>query len=279
MNTRAMPVEPLHFGILQEASRGSDPFAFRYFEDWLTELEDLLEQEQRTLLLAFDEFEELEEAERAKYMDIRLLLNWMRSIIQFHPRIALLFSGVKTFDEMGRQVEIDWTSYFINVQMLRVSFLKPNEARHLILKPTSNFPGEDIFPHDVVEMIIAETGCHPFLVQAMCSGLITLLNVDRREQATPVDVKQTIEKVLEEWGSHFANLWNRTDDEQCACLKALLVEQRADTQWLAQRTSLDERTVRLTLQKLIRRDLVLRAQDETYRIAVPMFQQWLEHNT
>jgi hypothetical protein len=123
-------------------------------------------------------------------MDIRLLLNWMRSIIQFHPRIALLYSGTKTFDEMGKLAEIDWTSYFIGVQMLRVSFLHPEEARHLITKPTLNFPGEAIFPADVVETIITETGCHPFLVQAVCSALITLLNVERQEQATLGDVSR-----------------------------------------------------------------------------------------
>ena len=96
---------------------------------------------------------------------------------------------------MGSQAEIDWTSYFINVQILRVSFLKPDEARHLITKPTPAYPGEDIFPPDVVEMIIAETGCHPFLLQAVCSGLITLLNVDKREHAELGDVEQTVEKV------------------------------------------------------------------------------------
>jgi hypothetical protein len=29
--------------------------------------------------------------------------------------------------------------------------------------------GEDIFGQDVVEQIINETGCYPFLVQAICS--------------------------------------------------------------------------------------------------------------
>lgn len=287
MNVRAIPVEKMDYGSLQQylplglvrqSDTKSDANVYRNFERWLAEIEDLLEQEQRTLLLAFDEFEMLEEAELSKYMDVRSLLNWMRSVIQFHPRIVLLFSGVKTFDEMGRQAEIDWTSYFINVQILRVSFLKSEEARHLIIKPTSDYPGESIFPPDVVEMIITETGCHPFLLQAVCSGLITLLNVDKREQAEPGDVDQAVERVLEDWESHFANLWKRSDDNQRACLEALLVELHADMQWLVQHTGLDERTIRHTLQKLVRRDLVLRSQSETYCHAVPMFRRWLEHN-
>lgn len=83
---------------------------------------------------------------------------------------------------------------------------------------------------------------------------------------------------MEDWNGHFTNLWNRTDDQQRACLEALLHEQCADQQALAQRTGLDEKTLRRALQKLVRRDLIVRNQDGTYSIAVPMFRQWLEQN-
>jgi uncharacterized protein len=272
-----MAVKPLQFGLPLTHMPGS-PAAYRSFESWLAGVEAVLKREQRILLLAFDEFEMLEEAEQARHMDIRLLLNWMRSIIQFHPHVALLFSGTKTFDEMGKMAEIDWTSYFINVQMIRLSFLHLEEARHLITKPAPNFPCETIFPADVVETIIAETGCHPFLVQAVCSALITLLNVERREQATRADVSKAVEKTLEGWKGHFTNLWNRTDDMHRACLEALLTEQHAGQQQLALRTGLDEKTVRRAVQTLLRRGLILREQDETYHIAVPIFRKWVESN-
>src|SRR5579863_9320488 len=127
-------------------------------------------------------------------------------------------------------------------------------------------------------MIITETGCHPFLVQAVCSALITQLNVERREQSTCGDVPGAVEKTLEAWEGHFINLWNRTDDTQRGCLRALLAEQHASQPQLALRTGLDEKTVRTAMQTLLRRDLILRDQDETYRIAVPIFRQWMERN-
>jgi hypothetical protein len=231
------------------------------------------------LLLTFDEFETLEEIEQARYMDVRQLLNWMRSIIQFHPRVVLLFSGVKTFTEMGEQGLLDWAGYFSNVQMLRISFLQPDEARHLILHPTADYPGLQIFPPAVVEAIIAETGCHPFLLQAICSTLITLLNVQRQEVATLEDVRQARDRVLDEWNSHFAHLWQRTDEEQRACLRVLLTHARISGEQLAPRAELDEKVARRALLQLLRRDLILRNADKTYSIAVPMFQRWLEHNT
>ncbi len=278
MEKRAMPVKPLQFSNLREKRRASTPAAYRSFEAWLDGVETVLREENRILLLTFDEFEMLEEAEQARYMDIRLLLNWMRSIIQFHSCIALLFSGTKTFDEMGKLAEIDWTGYFNNVQMLRVSFLHQREARHLILKPTPTFPGETLFPSHVVETIIVETGCHPLLVQAVCSALVTLLNVERREQATHEDVPKAVEKALEGWGGHFANLWNRTDETQRACLEALLAEKCLNQQGLIESTGRDGKMVRRAVQSLLRRDLIRQEEDGSYQIAVPMFRRWMEEN-
>lgn len=276
MKARALNVNSLSYSALR--LQPGDAHVYRAFETWLDHVETVLTQEDRTLLLAFDEFEALEEIEKARYMDVRQLLNWMRSIIQFRPRVVLLFSGVKTFTEMGEQGELDWAGYFINVQMLRISFLKPDEARHLILHPTTEYPGLDIFPSPVVDAIISETGCHPFLLQAVCSTLITLLNVQRQETATLDDVRHATDRVLEEWNSHFAHLWQRTNLEQRACLKILLTHAQASEEQIATLAWLDERIARRALLQLLRRDLVLRNSDGSYSIAVPMFQNWLERN-
>lgn len=270
---RGMQARPLIINTSREVVNSAR--VYLTFERWLAEVEVVLEREGRTLLLAFDEFEILEEAEQAKYMELRPLLNWMRSVIQFHPRIVFLFSGVKTFDEMGVQGGIDWTGYFINVQMLRVSFLKPAEARNLILKPTDEYPGSEIFPSEVVEQILTDTGCHPFLLQAVCSALITSLNVEHREVATLEDVEQAGTRVLSEWVHHFTHLWNRSDEQQRACLEALLGQSYADIAWVVQQTNLDAKVVRRTLQHLLRRDLVTSTPDGMYGLAVPLFRRWL----
>ena len=80
---------------------------------------------------------------------------------------------------MGEETHLNWSGYFVNVQTLRVSFLHKDEARRLITRPIPTFPGEDIYGDGVVERIIAETGCHPFLVQAVSSALIDYLNAER----------------------------------------------------------------------------------------------------
>ncbi len=276
MKARALKISALSYSALR--LQPGDAHMYKAFENWLDHIEEVLRQEDRMLLLTFDEFEALEEIERARYMDVHQLLNWMRSVIQFRSRVVLLFSGVKTFTEMGEEGELDWAGSFINVQMLRISFLKPDEARQLILHPTADYPGPEIFPAPVVEAIIGETGCHPFLLQATCSTLITLLNVQRQETATLEDVSQATDRVLEEWHSHFAHLWQRTSPEQRACLYVLLARTRVDEEQLATLSRLNEKIARRALLHLHRRDLILRNVDGTYSIAVPMFQRWLERN-
>jgi len=51
----------------------------------------------------------------------------------------------------------------------------------------------------VVEQIIHVTGCHPFLIQAVCSALIEDLNADNRERAEIEDVTRAMNQVLENW--------------------------------------------------------------------------------
>jgi hypothetical protein len=110
--------------------------------------------------------------------------------------MALLFSGIHTLEEMERSTGVNWSSYFVNVRTLHVSFLQREEARQLVMCAS-----EEIFGDGVVEMIVDITGCHPFLIQAVCSALIDNLNAERREQANADDVKQAMKQVLEEWRS------------------------------------------------------------------------------
>jgi len=255
--------------------RRNEAEVYRLFDGWLNELEKLLEREDRILLLLFDEFEKLEEAAKDGYLNLNLLLDWFRSTIQNRPHVALLFSGVRTFGEMGA----NWAGYFVNAQTLKVSFLQPAEARHLITQPVPHFPGQDIFGDGVVERILHVTNCHPFLVQAVCSTLIENLNAANRERAELEDVAIAMNQVLENWwDTYFRDLWERSDQYQKTCLVALKHAGESDLLRIAQQCGLDEKTVRGTLQTLLKRDLVLHERT-LYRIAAPIFGEWVERNS
>lgn len=259
-----------------------DPRAYETFDGWLTRgVETVLNEEDRSLLLAFDEFEKLDEAGEKGYLDLPLFLDWCRQVIQYHPNIILLFSGVRTFSSMGEKTGLNWSNYFVNVQTLKVSFLKNDEARQLILHPRPDYSGEEIFG-EVVEQIIQQTNCHPFLVQALCSQLIDTLNVEKRELVEPTDVARAVKQVIESWDGYFDDLWKRCDEPQRACLLALDEQEEEEGMTpnaIRQHSQLDEKTIRQTLRTLVSRDLVVDSGDGTYRIAAPIFRKWVKYNS
>jgi uncharacterized protein len=274
VSLRGINVKKLERVHLREALQSNEAAAYYLFDEWLNDLERGLEPEGCTVFLLFDEFEKLEEAGASGYLHLNLLLDWFRSTVQNRSHVALLFSGVRTFGEMGA----NWAAYFVNAKTLKLSFLLSAEARHLILHPIPNFPGQKIFPEEVVEEIIRVTGGHPFLLQAVCSELIESLNAENREQARIEDVSLAVTYVLDNWwDTYFRDLWERSDQEQRICLAALAIGERNDHLVITQKSGLAEQTVRYTLRTLLRRDLILLEKD-TYRIASPIFRMWIERS-
>ncbi len=275
VSARGMRVKKLESAQLREAGRKNEAEVYRLFDAWLDDVENMLEREDRTLLLLFDEFEKLEESGQDGYLNLNLLLDWFRSTIQNRSRVALLFSGVRTFGEMAA----NWAGYFVNAQTLKVSYLRPSEAHHLITQPIPHFPSQDVFGDGVVEQIIHITGSHPFLIQAVCSALIENLNAESRERAELEDVAVAVDQVLENWwDTYFRDLWERSDKYQQACLIALKDGSESDPPQIAQQCALDEKTVRFTMQTLLKRDLVL-LEKAKYQIATPIFCEWVGRNS
>lgn len=268
----------LEHDFLEEVSRGNEAQAYYYFSKWLSEIEAILEKNNRTVLLAFDEFEKLEEASKARSLDLQLLLDWFRSVMQNHPRLALLFSGVKSLYEIEAKSKLIWSGYLVNVRTLNVSLLRPADAENLITEPVAHYPGRRIFDKEVVDEIIRVTGCHPFLIQAVCSELIDLLNAENRKQACLPDVAAAATEALQSWwDTYFRDLWERTTEVQRLCLAALRRPGDTTLEEVAQETGLDVRTVTQALNKLKQRDLAF-SKGHGYSIVAPMFEKWVELN-
>jgi hypothetical protein len=273
MSTRGMKVKPLSYETLREALKENETSVYHTFNRWFDQIERTLELKDWTIVLTLDEFEQLADAQQSGGVQLPALLNWFRHTIQHRPRMALLFSGIHTLEEMEKSTDVNWSSYFVNVRTLHVSFLQREEAYQLVL-----CAGEERFSDGVIEMIIDVTGCHPFLIQAVCSALIDNLNVERREQANIEDVKKAVEQVLEEWRPYFHDLWRRTDEQQQACLVALRMLRKADISQLTH-NNMEERMVRQVLQTLVKRDLVRRDEEDMYSIAAPIFDMWIDINS
>ncbi len=81
LNTKGMLVKRLEYEQLREDQRENEAVVYHRFNRWVRDVELLLERENRILLLAFDEFEKLEEAGQRGHIDLKALLDWFRSVI------------------------------------------------------------------------------------------------------------------------------------------------------------------------------------------------------
>jgi len=266
LQERGILSQKLERSQLDEALQQSETAVYDRFGQWLQGVEQVLEQEDRMIILAFDECEKFEDVENKDSINLILLFDWFRSIMQNHARVALLFSGAKMVGDFGRS----WASYFVNVERIKVGFLRDAAAHELIVRPVPR-----IFNEDVTLEIMRVTHCHPFLIQAMCKQIIEQLNDDTREQATREDIPISIKEVFESWTVYFWDLRDRCDKDQCKCLLALLAPTPATVDAISQQTNLNQPRTLLALEKLQMRDMVLHEKN-AYQLAVPLFAQWIE---
>jgi hypothetical protein len=57
---------------------------------------------------------------------------------------------------MSAVTGINWASYLVNVQILRLSFLRPEEPQQLITQPVPDFASQKIFKQDIVNKVIKQ---------------------------------------------------------------------------------------------------------------------------
>lgn len=248
-----------------------EPFAA--FEAWLGRLEQAMPPALRALL-CLDEYERLQRALDAGWGGD--FLDALRHVLQHRPRLVLLFSGAHTFAELGPA----WTDRFISARRVRVSFLEPEDVRHLLTKPIPEF--DLAYAPGAIEVVITATRCQPFLVQAVAFELVQHLNAQHRKEATPADVETAITQALESGGEYFSNVWSDAGPAGQAILRAKVRGSSggaaAESAGLPAATPGDGTRLSpeaVAAMKWLREHDVL---DDAGRFAVPMIERWVREN-
>jgi AAA+ ATPase superfamily predicted ATPase len=160
-------------------------------EKWFIQKEKKFSE--KRLLLCLDEFEYLQET--STETQSRVLFDFLREVMQQHPRWILLCSSTYRLEELADY----WRDYLTrqtHTQTIHLSnYLSESEIRTLIQKPVNEFP-EQVFESTVVDAIIYHTHCQPYQVQLLCSIVVEQLNREKRRQATIEDVMAALPKVI-----------------------------------------------------------------------------------
>jgi hypothetical protein len=180
--------------------------AFDGFDRWLDEAVATMPPRMR-LLICLDEYESLERITSPQSPGWPLgegeeFLNLLRNLMQHQRRLVLMFAGARRFGEMGRA----YTSRFLNVNLIRVSFLSRADLAPMLTRPVEGF--DAAYAPGALEALLDATNGHPMLTQATACSLVNGLNSQKRRQATPEDVRAAIDDAIKLQEEYFRYVWN-----------------------------------------------------------------------
>ncbi len=173
----------------------------------------------RRLILAFDEFEFIQDYIDQGRIDAAVL-HYFRSINQKYRWLALIFGGLHTMDEMGKDYR---GAFYAQTEQVRVSYLAPDAAVRLITQPHPDFPLE--YQAALRDELFRLTYGQPFLLQRLCWAMVEGWN-DRFERQrgtieytlTLDDLAPVVEHAVSSdsaYAYYFTGVWNNISaDEQ-----------------------------------------------------------------
>ncbi len=204
----------------------------------------------------------------------RALLVQLRDTMQHKPRFIFILAGGHYLHELS---VINWAEIFINAVTLKVSFLERNAGRVLLTTPVPNLNYQS---ESLIETILDLTGCQPYLLQAVASELIHALNRNNEKMATKAFVDEAVESVLSKSNNYFAYIWEKEcHTEKHQDLLRLTASQNLSPNGHQQKTVAKTtlKSYSREVRDLIRKD-VLRNENDTVQLTMPIIKLWLEKN-
>jgi hypothetical protein len=233
--------------------------------DFFEICDDVLGNNSLHCLIAIDEYEEIDYhmnglIERGGIS--RELLVLLRDTLQHRTHFNFLFAGTHYLRDLSA---VDWASIFINVKTLHISFLSRGDSIGLLTKPVKGLKYED---DELIDEVLEVTGGQPFLLQAIASEIIDMLNLKGERIATKSLVDAAIEEAVLKHGAYFDFLW----DQECEGerRKALIKIVACN---LGVRAA-DVTPYEEELRDLVRRELLCVKGDHIY-LTMPILRSWM----
>ncbi|MBU7030114.1 MAG: ATP-binding protein, partial [Theionarchaea archaeon] len=150
--------------IIKEYEIGPKPY--NVFTDFCDTVLNALKE--RYLIVMFDHYELF--WSKVKFNQFSLdLIQYLRQMIQDRERLAFIFAGWRTFEELDAY----WSFMFKPTTYKKVSFLKEKDALALMKEPV----GDKIrYDKKAVNKLLRLTACHPYLLQLFLQNLVDHIN-------------------------------------------------------------------------------------------------------
>ncbi|EFO80969.1 hypothetical protein OSCT_1200 [Oscillochloris trichoides DG-6] len=232
-------------------------------EDWLDAATPIFAT--RSLLLCFDEFEQLGHAVAQGQVE-RRIFDQLRDLIQ-HSHFSFLFCGVQTLNELGP----NWSNYFISVRPMEMTYLEPDAAYELLTNPDPAFALR--YAAGVVERVIEVTRCQPYLLQLIGEAMVRQANQHQTRLLTLPLLDAAFEAALTAGEPYFTNLWDEytgTSPDEVQAGRAILHAVAQQQPLPASETP----AAQAALQRLLRYHTIEQV-NGGYRCEVPFVARWV----
>lgn len=194
--------------------------------DWLRRVDDALESANHRVLITIDEIERLQEGAAEDWSTLTFL-DFIRAAGDALHRIRLLLVSAHhlTSPRLGPQ----WADRLISAFSCRLGPLPREEAERLLREPVPYFPST-VFDDKTAAAILAQTGGHPYLIQAVGDKIVRRLNqsTPRRTVATLLDVERALDGALNATAHVFSDLWRDFEEPDVDMLRALAHDRSID---------------------------------------------------
>lgn len=251
----------------EDFSRDIEFFENRFLPDLKPVLTD------KTLLLTFDEFDNLEESEVKEEL-ARPLVDYLRRLMGY-ANLNFIFS----IGSSGRKLEnmqAAYTEFFKSALYKKISFLNEEQTRHLITRPV-----EGLLRYDdkAVERIFSLASGHPYFTQLTCHELFARCQRTEQRHIAIEDVEAVLDDVIERGTVNLKFVWDEASDIEKWSLAGLADLDQADSRALADH--LRRNRVRFSESDLTSGLLHLREKDIlTFdnRFVIQLLRRWLQKN-
>jgi len=226
-----------------------------------------------TLLLTFDEFDNLEESEVKEEL-ARPLVDHLRRLMG-QPNLNFIFS----IGSSGRKLEnmqAAYTDFFKAALYKKISFLGEEQTHNLVTRPVE---GIIEYERAAVERIYGITSGHPYFTQLTCHELFARCQRTEQRKIAKADVEAVLDDVVERGTVNLKFVWDEASDIEKWSLAALAQLDKTDNRTLSD--YLRKNRVRFSESDLTSGLLHLREKDvitPQNRFIIHLLRIWLQKN-
>jgi hypothetical protein len=230
----------------------------------------------RHILLMLDEAVRLEEQVSAGKLEPEIF-EYLRHLMQHHPRLNFLFSLGSGLEEMEKEY-----AFLFNVALYKkISFLDRQSAVELITQPVE---GLYQFGSGAVERIIQITSAHPYFIQLICHSLF---NYCQNQSLTTVgveDVDAVLDETVERGLAVLKHVWEESTPVEKATLAGMgaaigqngvsASSNQIGEMWEKQGMAIPAGELARAIKSLISRDVI--AGEAQYEFTVDLQRLWVQ---